>query len=423
MRELTPENFFIDWKDEAMIKWDRFIYNMKRYKRNLFGNLNSHDDVISFYWDNFNISLSIEDLKERPYMVHVALELSKRVLIFLPSDEDFEKLIFYDKDFLTRLSNTLNVRIEYVITRVLSLFNYKQTFQGINTRVYPIYQSEFLPFESMAGKRDFLPNTLNINKKVRELKVTNYNKTIEGVTNLSILENISAPLNDGLIYLSVAIKNIQTLKRMVIPDSVKSLSLAFIYNDVKDGVVDVEARRSYSQKVKLPPSVKSLATEEPNKFYSESLECLTIFNYGQPDEEMAKNIKVLVFGLNYDEVDMFHNLEILICNFLWSKAELPPKLKAIFTENIGNVKLPDGLKYLHISKDDEGDITVPEGLQYLHVNKTSTNLPKSLIYLYSNNPDLEVDLRTLPNLIYLKVNPEANIKNMRNNIMFEYTTK
>lgn len=422
MRKPIPKNFFVDWKDEDMIKWDRFIYNMKRNQRNLFGELNSHDDVISFYQENFNISLSIEDLKERPYIVHIALELSKRVLIFLPSNEDLKKLIFYDKDFLIRISNTFGSRIEIILIDSNYL---EQSLRNINIRVYPIYQSEFLPFESMLNQYKSYYQSSEINKELRELTVVDYDKTIEKVKNLIIRERISAPLNKGLVYLFIRDYDEQKMREIVIPDSVRFLSLDhFNSGHINEGLIDLEVGYSFNSDVyQLPSSVKSLEKGMTGNFYSESLECLKIYGPETPEKRMASNIKVLIAVSAFNDFSIFHNLEILVCYNLPAEVELPPKLIAIFTSYNSRFKFPDGLKYLHISKDDEGDITVPEGLQYLHVNKTSTNLPKSLIYLYSNKSDLEVDLRTLPNLIYLKVNPEANIKNMRNNIMFEYTTK
>ena len=95
-REPIPENYFLIWKDEKMQEWDRFIYNMKWILRTIFySEVKSYDDILLFYKINFNIIITLDDLKERPYLVKLVFRFRPSDFsdLLLPSNDDFERIL------------------------------------------------------------------------------------------------------------------------------------------------------------------------------------------------------------------------------------------------------------------------------------------------------------------------------------------
>lgn len=438
-RESIPENYFSIWKDEAMIKWDRFIYNMKYYERVLtFPKLESFDDIIEFYRINFDIIITLEDIKERPYLFGLVILYSrKKEKILLPDNQKYETLIFYDYDFLLRLSNIYNEKIEKLIINPHQNTSFDSglfTFiflKKINVHVIRYNQTKFSSFSSMYDDVVDKFYTRSSDEEIenpKKLSVGDYDRKIENLESLTVgVLRKNVDLNDGLLFLEYTSFAIDS--NIIFPDSLKLIAYSIILDKkpvIPEGLIDLSL---ISGDINVPKSLRSLTTKDLHidRYLFEGLECLQHSNLEDEYILNLVNLRVLKVTKTISRMDLseLKMLDILISENTIMSVILPEKLRAICAETIKNTHFPRSLKLLScVYYDNARDIKMPN-VEFLSILASSLHediqtLPSSLIYLKARYMK-KLDLNDFPNLLYLETTNKVKIENMRENIMITHS--
>lgn len=347
-REPIPENYFSIWKDEAMIEWDRFIYNIRFYERNLTSNIpKDFNDIIMFYGINFNIIITLDDIEEKPYLFPLAfkyLKASRLTINLFPNNEDLRKLIFYNQDFLLRLSNIYEDPIEDILfyhstdsyNSLVNNFKFQRrkdsiSYEGFfNIDTIRYIQFKFNTYdEMMRDIREFQFQRSSDQRigNPNKLRVNIYDKVIDNVKYLRVKDIRTKELNNNLLYLD----SISDAKVNTLPDSLKKFTHSsainnYTYSRLPNRLQDVTL--TTKRLLNLPSSVRSLSIPDINMVKNiERLECVNLHSLIQIDVLRLTNLKILSI---YDtekrqDFSTLVNLEIFHCHKILNRVILPKK--------------------------------------------------------------------------------------------------
>lgn len=435
-REPIPENYFLIWKDEKMQEWDRFIHNMKWVPRIIHNpRIKSYDDILSFYKINFNMTITLDDLITRPYLVKLVFKLkpSDNNDLFLPSSNDFERLIFWDMSFLLRLSNIYFKSIDGVLSEVID----RTDTESHEVFILGPYQDKIIKNGELISidsiKLGYIGSSSETKDDVLSLVCYRYDKSIPGLESLTTFEIPTIELNEGLIYLSIHADGGEKIK---LPNSSRSVVIsnpAILNNGL------IEFLSDYGEcgiPENIPSSLECLGlynldeeTLGTSKFPL-GLKCLSVdseMDFSLIPDDVAENLKILKLDKLNDDIDLrrFTSLEIFItADSIRDDFKFPPNIKSLEASAL-YVTIPSGIELLIVNA--VGVKELPKSLKYLKIKKRfrvnifdlAIKYIPSLIYLYIND-DIDIDLNDFPNLKYLEIGNASKIKNMRNDIMFKY---
>jgi len=317
---------------------------MRLSRRNLtIPHLKSFDDIIEFYKINFDINITLNDIKERTYLFSLVFSYSKSSFNFFPNNEDYEKIIFYDRDFLIRLANIHDQRIEEVIANkifISSNDDYGLFFKyllNIDISILHHRQIEFSSFDSMVdqtfnNKRE-MNNSVDFSltdgkvkfpQSLRTLKTTN--ASIVGLNSLQCLELIEMK--------SQYLDNLHTLTNLIVLKVLRPMT-RLDFSQFKSLKILISC--STMEKITFPDGLKVIYADIiKNCELPNSLELLSCFFY-QGD----KNLPNLKFFSTFNQYTSYNLM-------------LPSPLiylKERYLKNIDLKDFPD-LVYLNTKKKE-----------------------------------------------------------------------
>lgn len=357
IKDLIPNTYpeilsFYKW-------WNTLTYT--RASLILHPELNKTDDTINFYKDNYDITLTEEDIYNKPYIIayytYYPTHLKER--------KDVLTLINYDSNLIRRIAAINGTNASDVFRCVFS-----------NERIFDNDIRYSMQEEDMII---IMNEGIMISKYINSL-------VFRGASNL-------CDIPDHITSLTLRFSNLS--EHYVIPTTIVKFDTDSIINDNKytlhDGITHLSCEELES---KLPINLKHLALNELNDNIDipETLETLRLSKQTSLHmRDKLNNIKYLsldktniitsdkirdkvrylrVFDFNDEMYNLFPNLKILYSETI-TASKLPSKLKILKTNIIFTPILPDGLIYLIITQISS-DIKLPNSVQVLQIDNIAS---------------------------------------------------
>lgn len=366
---LYPEKCNIIWKDEAMRKFDKYMYMTKFSPKTLIRQrfIVDEDDTINFFLDNFNIDVS-PWMSERKYLRDLASMMNSTEMIIVP--KNFEELLFYDLTVLKRLSVIINSDISIVLYLLLTIDGKRITFQRLYVKYnqFPLepikYSNSVFGVEEISklvetgetefkivvtshdqkikGREkirklylvegNFIPPNIEELTSFNQLKINKFPKSLRIINISEMLPFNIMGLNEGLTRLIASSTAIDT-RRYVLPKSLKMIvcfSLIMAPREGRDckGLLYLNANIVYG---KIPTSLRYLKCKRYNSDLPPNLRVFHCNNILKTSLRHMKNMKLLIvnkLGISLDE--------------------LPPNLEGYINFEEDDPKIPKGVKYIQV---------------------------------------------------------------------------
>lgn len=383
IKELLPGYISNDESGRQLLEWYKFLSDITYNNRKLIllWENPTFNTISEFFRVNFDIN--VNDMINK-----INLDNQKKVMkgclkfIYLSlggetspvcDKESLSKLLFYDYNFLVRISQIHGV----MICELLYMIIKDDTFIKIipNLDCIPVYNLIIDDIDEIYTVSKLITN--EINDKISSLKLSVYDKDIFSYDNIKQLDIYRFAYYDTPIivlpkYLThLTIKEYYHVANVVYPKTL-------IYMKIKRLRSDIE----------FPDSIQELTIDSVSANLriklSKELKSLTYHGYYDitSGSKLPTSLIMLVMTQLDIPIDYLRNLKVLEMTRLSKK--LPYNVKYIKTAILGvDLSYLDKLKYL-ICDSIDNRVKIPETVVYLNVNYYRGYVPDSVKYLLND---------------------------------------
>lgn len=371
-----------------LYEWYHFISNMPKSKNNsscssLGYRLSSIEEAIritpNLYKKYYNINVTKDDIKERPYLVPLVFKLLNN----RHTSSKLEKLILYDHKMLLRLSNIYFKEISDMIIIVLNNMTVRSRFVSESPFQYTLdnmmfhkgeirnyYEAKWGPIPNNCKYlvSDVYPYQLSIPITRLTLsdtitKRTVLPKTLTYFFMIGKLDN-NVILPNTLEYLNVSVMS----SDVRLPSSLINLDCTFI----NQGVILPEKLKTLRTKdnsiLKLPVSLTALSLMSLTNDISHLINLKTL-KFSNIDtnvsERLPLSIEVIFADVLNVDLNYLTNLKALIC-----KSYTIENNNVVYLGTNSYQKVPINVKYYE-SDNSNSNMVIPNQLLYLYMNSMS----------------------------------------------------
>lgn len=383
IRELLPGYIDDTESGRQLLEWYRFVsgitYMNNKVKQ--FQTSRDYDLVIKFYENKFNIdvspsSSSLSSPGLSTYYINVIKAYITLLIESLSTEsivcdaESLNKLLFYDIDFLFRLSNMYDKPIYQILTNVIT-----------NTREY---DRNMISYEIVTQPEY---NDINISDGT-DIYIYNGGELPEDIINIKVYKHYKGTIPNHVEYVSIG----YLTPNVILPSSLVKLECKYI-------------TKNYI----LPKSLKYLKINDLRTqiTFPENLECLHI-GYLEVNIFLPLNLKALTLFSSDYRVNLPFSLVYLRVGDDMSISHLD-NLKVLIYDNTGGDIYPSNIKYLYHTARSRFDHKIRrlKKLKYLitsYVNDVGP--PPTVTYLMITESCKELKDN---NVTYLMTNNENSI--------------